>query len=328
MKHITKEQRYTIATMKENGYRNSEIAKAIGKHKSSIGRELKRNNDKRSGACKAVLAQRKADERKQDKPKCIRFTPEMKAYVDTKIKEDWSPEEISGRAKLEGKDCVSHEAIYQHIWQDKKVGGLLYTHLRRHGRKYRKRGGMKDTRGIIKDRRSIDDRPKIVDEKLRFGDLEIDTVIGKNHKGALLTINDRFTSLVWIRKLKGKHAGPLTEKAIEALLPMKSLLHTTTSDNGKEFAGHQDIAKALNLDFFFAHPYHSWERGANENTNGLIRQYFPKNPDLMGITDDQVAYVQNRLNNRPKKRLGYLSPLEYFDKFVRNKLNQKVAFAA
>ena len=328
MKHITEQQRYTISAMKKQGYSNTEIAKVIGKDKATIGRELKRNSDKRNGVYKAELAQRKAQERHKAKNKSIRFTAKVKSYVDEKIKEDWSPEEISGRAKLDGLAIVSHERIYQYIWQNKKEGGELYLHLRRQGKKYRKRGSLKDTRGLIKNRVSIDERPEIVNDKNRFGDLEIDTIIGKNHKGALLTINDRFTSLVWIRKLEGKHAEPLTKKAIETLMPMKSMLHTTTGDNGKEFAGHEQIANELNLDFYFAHPYHSWERGANENTNGLIRQYFIKGSSFEDITDEQVALVQDKLNNRPRKRLGYLSPLEYFSKFVRNKLNQKVAFAA
>lgn len=328
MKHITEKQRYTISAMKKQGYSNTEIAEVIGKDKSTIGRELNRNSDKRNGVYKAELAQNKAKKRHKDKPKPIKFTQEIKAFVDEKIKDDWSPEEISGRAKLNGIPCVSHERIYQYIWQDKKDCGGLYMHLRRQGKKYRKRGSLKDSRGVIKNRISIDERPAIVEQKNRFGDLEIDTVIGKNHKGALLTINDRFTSLVWIRKLNGKHAEPLTKKVIEALMPMKSLLHTTTGDNGKEFAGHEQIAEKLNLDFYFAHPYHSWERGANENTNGLIRQYFPKGSSFEDITDEQVAYVQSKLNNRPRKRLGYLTPLEYFYKFVRNKLNKKVAFAA
>lgn len=328
MKHITEQQRYTISAMKKHGYSNTEIAKIIGKNKSSVGRELKRNSDKRDGVYKAELAQRKAHGRHKNKTKRLKFTSEVKAYVEKKIKDDWSPEEISGRAKLDRVNCVSHECIYQYIWQNKRNGGELYLHLRRHGKKYRKRGSLKDSRGIIKNRISIDERPEIVKEKNRFGDLEIDTVIGKNHKGALLTINDRFTSLVWIRRLEGKHAEPLIKKTIEALMPMKVLLHTITGDNGKEFAGHQQIAKELNLDFYFAHPYHSWERGANENTNGLIRQYFPKGSSFENITDKQVAYVQNKLNNRPRKRLGYLSPVEYFYKFVRNKLNQKVAFVS
>jgi len=225
---------------------------------------------------------------------------------------------------LDGIFCVSHECIYQYIWKDKKQGGHLFEKLRHTGRKYRKGGDSKDKRGILKDRVSIDDRPTIVDEKVRFGDLEIDTVIGQNHQGALLTINDRVTSLVWIQLLEGKHSEPLTKATIQALMPLKQQIKTITADNGKEFARHQEIAKELNINFYFAKPYHSWERGANENTNGLIRQYFPKGSSFENITNQQVADVQNKLNNRPRKKLGYFSPNEFYK---INFSNNEVAFA-
>lgn len=150
-----------------------------------------------------------------------------------------------------------------------------------------------------------------MEAKQRFGDLEIDTIIGKNHKGAIMTINDRCTSLVLIRKLEGKEAAPLAQSAIDALSPYKHLIHTITADNGKEFAAHQEIAKGLDISFFFARPYHSWERGANENTNGLARQYIPKGTNFDNVTQEYVAMVQNKLNNRPRKRLDYLTPIEY-----------------
>ena len=215
------------------------------------------------------------------------------------------------------------ERIYQYVWLDKKEGGKLHTHLRRNGRKYRKRGNAKDTRGIIKDRVGIEQRPTIVEDKTRFGDLEIDTITGQNHKGALLTINDRVSSMVWIAKLNGKNAAELAQKTIEFLLPSKGLIHTITADNGKEFAEHKKISQALGIDFYFARPYHPWERGANENTNGLIRQYFKKGSSFESITDEDVAKVQDILNNRPRKKLGYLTPYEYYS---INLPNLKVAF--
>lgn len=178
---------------------------------------------------------------------------------------------------------VSVETIYKYIWQDKKQGGILYTHLRHNGKRYRKRGAAKDSRGILRNQVSIDKRPLIVDQKTRFGELEIDTVIGKNHKGALLTINDRQTGLVWIRKLMDKEAESLAIETVNALLPFKDMIHRITADNGKEFALHERIAKELKVDVYFAHPYHSWERGANENTNGLIRQFFPKGADFESL---------------------------------------------
>ena len=326
MKHLTNEQRYTISVMLQKGYSQTEIAKAINKDKSTVSREIKRNSDKRNGIYKFELAQRKYKQRQKGKPKKVYFTDDIKKYVKSKLLDDYSPEQIYQRAKIEGINCVSHESIYQYIWDDKHNGGQLYLHLRRRNKRYRKRGNLKDSRGIIKDRISIDERPKIVEEKARFGDFEIDTIIGKNKKGAILTINDRWSGKVWIKKLVGKFAKPLAEKTIEILYPIKDLIHTITADNGKEFAYHKTISEQLEIDVFFAHPYHSWERGANENTNGLIRQYIPKKTDFSTITDEYIEYVQNKLNNRPRKRLNFLTPNEIYDKFVKLKNNKKVAF--
>ena len=213
---------------------------------------------------------------------------------------------------------VSHETIYRWIWEDKRKKGTLYKYLRRKGKKYNKRRNSHAGRGYIPNRVDIEERPAIVDLKERFGDLEIDTVIGSNHKGALVTINDRLTSKVWIRKLSGKDAAPLALKTIEALQPIKDLIHTITADNGKEFAKHQEIAKELQISFYFYKPYHSWERGANENTNGFIRQYIPKGTDFSEITDEFGSRIENKLKNRPRKRLGNLTPNEKFNLLLTN----------
>lgn len=325
MERLTENQRYTISVMLKKGHSKIEIASYLGRDKSVIYREFKRNCDKRSGKYRADLAQRKYEKRLKDKAKSVKFTEELKSEVDELLKEDYSPEQISGRLRAEGKVCVSHETIYQYVWIDKKQGGTLFMHLRCGNKRYRKRSGSKDKRGILRNRIGIEERPKIVDQKTRFGDLEIDTVIGKNHKQALLTINDRVTGLVWIRLLDGKHAKPLTAEAIQALWANKDKIHTITADNGKEFADHQTIAEQLDVDVYFARPYHSWERGANENTNGLIRQYFPKGSSFEEITPEKVKWVQDKLNNRPRKRLNYLTPNEMYNIIVNNKT---VALAA
>jgi IS30 family transposase len=244
--------------MLQKGYKQKQIAEAIGKDKNIVCREIRRNCDARSGAYRHELAQRKSEKRHQTKPKKIRFTEQVKAYVDTWLKNDFSPEQIAGRAKLEKVECVSHERIYQYVWADKKAKGSLFIHLRRKGRKYRKRGSAKDNRGIIKDRVDISQRPAIVNEKIRLGDLEIDTIIGKNHRGAILTINDRVSSYVWMAKLNGKDADELAMKAVEILRPHAHWIHTITGDNGKEFADHKKIAQQIGIDFYFAKPYHSW----------------------------------------------------------------------
>ena len=324
MSHLTQEQRYTISVMFAKKHSQKAIAEAIGKHKSVVSRELRRNADQTSGAYHAALAGQKYLLRRKNKPQKIRFTPEIQASVDALLSMDYSPQQVCGRLKREGKPTVSHERIYQYVWAQKKDGGTLHEHLRRKGRKYRKRGAAKDSRGILKDRVGIELRPTIVDQKCRLGDLEIDTIIGKNHKGAILTINDRLSSKVWMGLLKGKDAQELAQMAIKLLAPYSTIIQTITADNGKEFAQHKLIAKRLEASFYFARPYHSWERGANENTNGLIRQYFPKGASFDEITQEDVRKVQNSLNNRPRKKLNFLTPNEFF---FQNLTKSKVAFA-
>ena len=271
MSHLTYEQRYAISVMLKAKYRQKQIAEAIDKDKSVVSREIARNCDKRNGNYDADLAERKYEKRRDSKPKKVYFTAEIQEMVEDKLAKKYSPEQIVGVAKKEGVACVSHERIYQHIWKDKRKKGNLYDHLRTKGKRYRKRGAAKDSRGIIPDRVDISQRPKVVDDRERAGDLEIDTIIGKNHQGAILTVNDRASGLLKMKKLEGKSAQQLAMATIELLEDMKPFLNTITADNGREFAAHQTISKALEIDFYFARPYHSWERGANENLNGLIR---------------------------------------------------------
>jgi IS30 family transposase len=299
--------------VKQKGYSQTKIAEVIGKNKSVVSRELRRNCDKRSGEYRSDLAQRKYEQRQLQKPKKVVFTKEIKTQVSLKLEQKYSPEQITGEAKKNGSFCVSHESIYQYIWEDKRRGGDLHKNLRTQGKRYRKRGNNKDKRGIIKDRIEIEQRPKEVELRERIGDLEIDTIIGQNHKGAILTINDRAAGIVKIKKLEGKDAEKLAAAAIEVLQDWKPFLKTITADNGKEFAEHQVISKALEISFFFAHPYHSWERGSNENLNGLIRQYIPKKTDFSTITDEYIQFVENEINNRPRKRFKYESPNYIFN---------------
>jgi IS30 family transposase len=321
MAHLTKEQRYVISCLLAKDKRQKEIADIIGKDKSVISREIKRNKDQRSGLYKDDLAIRKYIARQKDKPKHKRFTPEIKKHVDALLKEDYSPEQIVGVSKEQGIDCVSHERIYQYVWLDKKNNGELHTHLRRKGRRYRKRGNKKDSRGIIKNRVIIDKRPSIVEDRTRFGDLEVDLIIGKNHNQAILTVNDRASGMLKMKKVKSKESKVVTNAIVEILDDWIPYIHTMTADNGKEFAGHEVVAANLDIDYYFAHPYHSWERGSNENLNGLVRQYFPKGSDFSSISDGDVVRVQGKLNNRPRKRFSFKSPI-----FVMNNLlfNQKL----
>ncbi len=318
MSHLTDEQRYTIQSLLGLGFNYSQIADTIGKHKSVISREVVRNCDLRSSTYSAKLAIKKCKERHKKKTKHQRFTPDVLTYVKSQIEKNISPEQIIGRAKMEGIECVSHESIYQYIWLDKKKGGKLFEHLRSKGKKYRRRSSAKDSRGLIKNATSIDERPTIVEEKIRPGDMEVDLVMGANHKSAIVTMNDRYLGIVKIVKVSSKEANEVKEAIINALTPWKSFIKTITSDNGKEFACHEEISKALNVQYYFAHPYCSWERGANENLNGLIRQYFPKKTDFSKITDEKIKIVEENLNNRPRKRFNFATPNEIF--------NQNVAF--
>ena len=194
---------------------------------------------------------------------------------------------------------VSHQRIYDHVLEDRRWGGTLYQSLRQANKRRRKRYGLRERPGQIKERVSIDERPKIVDRKSRFGDWEIDTIIGKNHRGVLISIVERRSRYTLIVKAKSKQAGEVSNKTIELMTPVRELVHTITADNGKEFALHKQISNALDTDVYFAHPYHAWERGLNENTNGLIRQYFPKGSPLEHLTQKQIQKVQDRLNHRP-----------------------------
>ena len=307
-KQLTCEQRYAISILKEKDFLQKDIAASIGVNRSTISRELKRNSGKRGYRPKQ--AQRKAEERRWDKSP-PRISEEVWAKVEKHLKEDWSPEQISGRLKEIEAIRISHEWIYQFIMKDKQAGGDLYTHLRCRSKR-KKRYGSNERRGIIKNRRSIEERPAIVETKERIGDWEADTVIGKAHKGALVSLTERRSKLSLIYKVERKTSDLVKEAMGKLLLPLKEIVHTITSDNGKEFAMHEETANILKTDFYFAHPYASYERGLNENTNGLIRQYFPKDRDFRTITDEEIIMAMKKLNNRPRKTLGYLTPNEVF----------------
>ena len=318
MSQLTLEQRYKIESYLSLGKSYKIISEYIGRDKSVVYREVKRNCDARNGTYKAKLAQKKTDQRHKNKAKRCLLTDKIKEDIHTKLKDKYSPEQIVGRAKKEGVFMVCVEWIYQYIWKDKKQKGSLYKYLRTKGKRYKSRSHSNDNRGIIANRVDIDKRPKIVDKKERLGDLEIDLVIGKDHKGALLTINDRATGILFMGKIARKEATLVVSKTIELLKDWKPFLKTITSDNGKEFANHQVISEKLAIDYYFAKPYHSWERGANENLNGLVRQFFPKKTNFEDITQEQIDTAVYNLNNRPRKRFGYKTPNEILTEKLNN----------
>jgi IS30 family transposase len=294
-----------------------EIADAVGTSQSTVSRELKRNSGQRGYRHKQ--AQTKTVKRRCDATKALKMTESMIALIEQKLSEKWSPEQISGWLYDELGESLSHERIYQHVWADKHAGGELYMQLRRQARRYQKRSNGKTSRGQIRNRLGIEERPAVVDDKSRIGDWEIDTVIGKGHSGALVTIVERATQFALVPNIPNKSAEAVTAATIDLLRPYREALHTITADNGKEFAYHEQLTAELGAVVYFARPYHSWERGLNENTNGLLRQYWPKSTDFKTVSAKEVAAVVTQLNQRPRKTLGFKTPAVLMQNYMAAK---------
>jgi len=303
-KQLAEEQRYQIYALMKAGYRQTKIAAVVGVHKSTISREVRRNQGLRG--YRPLQAHQLAVHRRQTKAQC-RLTPKHWSLIERLLQEDWSPEQISLWLADQQAITISHEWIYQHVLQDKAQDGTLYRHLRCQ-KAPKKRYGAYDRRGHLRNRVSIEERPGIVDDRTRLGDWELDTIIGKGRRQVLVSLTERTSRLALIAKVSNKEAEGVTHAILKLLAPLSEQVYTLTADNGKEFAQHEAIAKALNADFYFAHPYASWERGLNENTNGLIRQYFPKSCDFTTITQKDLDHVMHKLNNRPRKCLGMQTP--------------------
>jgi IS30 family transposase len=304
---LTQGQRYQIYALKQTGHGFSEIAAVLGVHKSTVSREWKRNRGKRG--YRPQQAQELALERR--KKAVPRITADVWTIVEQLVKQEWSPEQIAGRLKKEQGIRISHEWIYQHILADKQAEGDLYKHLRCQ-KKRRKRYGTYDRRGKLPNCRSIEERPAIVHARKRLGDWEVDTIIGKKHKQAIVTLTERKSRFTLLGKVSRRTAPAVRKQVCRMLLPVKNKVHTLTSDHGKEFADHEQIAQKLELKYYFAHPYAAWERGTNENTNGLLRQYFPKKSDFQSVSNKELEQAMTRLNFRPRKTLRFKTPFEVF----------------
>ena len=311
---LTDAQRYQMEAYLKVGKRQNFIAKLLGVSESTISRERKRNCTAR-GNYNAKRAKQLCDERKERFGRNRRFTQTIRKHIEHWLTaEQWSPEQIVGYCNANNIEMVSIERIYQYIRQDRAHGGSLYKNLR-HRLKHRKRPVGRHM--PVKNRTPISQRPAIIDNKGRFGDWEIDSIIGKGQKGAIVTIVERSTAFLMIRKLKnGKDAKGLAKELIQMLLPYKNAIFSITSDNGCEFAQHKQITKKLETQFFFADPYCSWQRGLNEYSNKLIRQYIPKGTDFNQITDKQIKEIQHKINRRPRKKLNYDNPKNQFYKLV------------
>ena len=310
-RRITPEDRCQIYALNKRGSSQQGISELLGISQSAVSRELRRNRGKRGYRFKQ--AQAKAEARRAVHGKPRKLTASVRRKIEAALRDKrWSPEQISGWLSEQG-IALSHECIYRMIWQDKRAGGNLRRCLRRRGKRYNKRSGTNAGRGLIPYRTDISERPGIVARKTRVGDWEGDTVTGAGHKSGLLTLVERKTMLTKIALLPRATANTTRRAAVHKLKPIGGLVHTITFDNGKEFAAHRDIAAALDAKIFFATPYHAWERGLNENTNGLIRDFFPKSTDFSTITAAEVAKVERLLNARPRKSLGFRSPQEVFN---------------
>ena len=311
-RQLTLEERYQISALLELGIKQEQIALKLNRPASTISRELGRNTG--INGYDAKTAQRLSDTRRRTATKANKRIPEVINWVNAQLLEDWSPEQISGSMKEMEYPLVSHEWIYQHILRDKAAGGALYLHLRHKQGRYRRRYGKQDRRGKIVDRVGIEERPLIVDERERFGDWEGDSIVGST-LSALVTLLERKSGIVMIRKVE-RSTAKLTSDAMIEMLRVFENSHTVTVDNGKEFAHHKAVTEETSCPVYFARPYHSWERGANENVNGLIRQYFPKGTNFDLITEEQIKEVQDRLNLRPRKRLGFKAPIEFVEQLL------------
>ena len=307
--HITKEQRYTISVCLREKKSLSEIANLINVSKSTVSREVKRNSNTYRHYV-AIDAQQFSEMRKSVPRRPRKLSKEDWQEIEQCLKRHWSPETIAGVRKRDGKTCVSIEWMYHIVRQDKARGGTLYTYLPHH-LKHRRRPV--SSRIPIKDRVSIDERPSVVDAKARFGDWEMDTIVGKDGKGAIVTLVERTTKKMLMAKSpKGKNAKTVAKLVVQLLKPFEHHVRTITTDNGTEFAEHKYIAKMLHTKVFFAHPYSSWEKGLVENTNKLIRQYIPNGTDFSSLSDNYILFVQTELNLRPRKLLNFSSPKQKF----------------
>jgi transposase, IS30 family len=318
--HLTQEERYQIEELLSEGFLQKDIAEQLGRSPSTLSRELKRNEGKRGWhACGAnEKAELRLSQRGSSNARRISELA-WKYAKDKLITCQWSPEQIAGRSKLEGKESISHESIYQRILEDKRSNGILYTYLRCQKKRRRRYASGATRSPKIINRKGIEERPKIVEKRTRIGDWEGDTIIGAKCKGAIISSVERVSRLVLLSKVETREPKGVSRGLITKLAPIKDLAYTMTLDNAGEFSLHEEVAKALDMKIYFATPYCSWERGTNENTNGLVRQYFKKEMTFDKVTDEDLKLVEYKLNHRPRKCLGYRTPYEVFNRACKKR---------
>jgi transposase, IS30 family len=310
---LTDKDRIEIYALLKANCSRREIASKLERDPKTIREEIKRNSGLRG--YRPQQAHALAMERRTQARRPVKMTAPVIAHIEAKLREQWSPEQISATMMNAGLTPVSPERIYQHVWRDKAQGGVLWRELRLAGRdRRRKRYGKKDWRGRIPGRVDIDKRPAHVERRKQLGHWEADLVSGKHHRGFLVTLVERKSRYTLIGHVERKQSDAVTTEIVRLLRPHADRVRTLTFDNGREFTGHLQLAQRLKCKTYFAKPYHSWERGTNENTNGLIRQYFPKTMGLRQVSGQEREHVMRRLNNRPRKTLGFDTPMDVFSR--------------
>jgi transposase, IS30 family len=310
---ITLPERYAISILKQRGLSIRAIARELSRAPSTISRELARNRTRHDGFYRFEKADSYSRARRSRSRRNKRFCADDWVLVDHLIGLDWSPEQVAGWLRLHDVLSISHETIYERVWREKETGGELWTHLRQATKKRRKRRGAYDSRGRLAGKRHISERPPDVEGRQVAGHWEIDTILGDSHgTHSALTVVERKTGYLQMGKLERHCAADATARTIELIKRQRSRFKTITADNGSEFHSYKNIEAATGVEFYFATPHHSWERGTNENTNGLIRQYLPKRKSMAKVTQEELEVIAAKLNSRPRKRLGFRTPEECY----------------
>jgi IS30 family transposase len=314
-RQLNAEERSVLAALRRLGLSRAEIGRQLGRHRSTVGRELKRNAAPYDGGYRSARADQRAHARRYRSRRNRHFGAAEIARVEALLQEEWSPEQVSGHLARTRELAISHETIYRHIWRDLKAGGTLHLHLRCARKQCRKRYGHYDSRGRLAGKRMIGERPAAVERRKRTGHWEIDTMMGESlgeSSDCILTLVERKSGYVLIGKLRARTAAEANRSLLELMARHPGRVKTITADNGTEFHWYAQIEAESRVKFYFATPHHSWERGTNENTNGLIRQYLPKGQTMAAVTQSQCDTIADHLNNRPRKRHGYKTPNECF----------------
>ena len=310
---ITYEERYTVGLLRQRGLAAAAIARVLGRHRSTIGREVRRNGTPRDGCYRPQLAEWYACGRRSRSRRNQRFSTADWARIQTLLREDWSPEQVAGRLRLDRELVISHETIYRYIWAEKRAGGTLYQHLRGARKQRRKRYGRYDSRGRLAGKRSITDRPAVVETRAELGHWEADTMLGAGQAGpCVFSMVERQSGYLLLGQLDQRTSAFVNARARRLIGAQPQPVRTITVDNGTEFHEYTILERATGTRFYFATPHHAWERGTNENTNGLVRQYLPKRQSMAHLTQHDCNRIAAKLNRRPRKRLGFHTPEECY----------------